>query len=116
MSDNIKRRKTFELRLTKFEVLHLRDIFSVAFPPDGSKTVSKALAELENRTIVENVLWKKIVDLCSMAGVPLEDEAPDYIIAPTSPPPMGVFMLASEPDVHDPTQPVEDQEDGDVQE
>ncbi len=101
MSDKeqkIKRRKTYTLRVTKFELLHLRDLFSVAFPPDGAKTVSKALAELEERSLVESVLWKKVNEACAEASLPLDSEAPDYLVAPSAPPPMGVYMLA-----HDPT-------------
>src|SRR3990167_5675346 len=101
----IKRRKTFELRLTKFELLHLRDLFSVAFPPDGVKTVSKALAELEDRSLIEAVLWKKVADACSDAELPLDTDAPDYLVAPTAPPTMGVFMLAHEPSSNQPEEP-----------
>lgn len=93
----IKRRKTFALKLTKFELLHLRDMFSVSLPPDASKTLSQHLAELENRVLIENALWNKIASVCSEASLPTGEEAPDYIVAPISSPAMGVFQLASEP-------------------
>ena len=95
--EKIKRHKTYTLRMTKFELLHLRDLFSVAFPPDGAKTVSKALADLEERSLVESVLWKKVGELCVEANLPLDTEAPDYMVAPSAPPPMGVYMLAHDP-------------------
>ena len=98
MEKPVKRRKTFDLRLTKYELLHLRDLFSIVLPPDVKKTLSQALAELEDRPNVEAMLWDKIVDACKEADLPIEDESPDYIVAPTGPPPLGVFQLASDPD------------------
>jgi len=92
-----KKRKTFPLRLTKFELLHLRDLFSVGLPPDLKKTVSQALAELEDRVLVEARLWQKVVALCSEADLALDEEAPDFICAASAAPPCGVFKLASEP-------------------
>lgn len=95
--DKIKKRKTYDVRLTKMELVHLRDLFSVVLPPDARKTMSQALAELEDRTIIESHLWGKISELCEAAGLPLDQEAPDYIIAPTAPPPMSVFPMSSDP-------------------
>jgi hypothetical protein len=102
---DVKKRKTYELRLTKFELLHLRDVLSVALPPDAKKTLSQALAELENRLLVESTLWNKLVDACEEADLPVGDEAPDYVIAPNAPPSLSVFQLASEP-------PGDDDEEG----
>jgi hypothetical protein len=85
--------ETFNLKLTKVELLHLRDLFSVALPPDASRTVSEALAAIENRAIAESKAWLKIVELCKLAELPVTDEAPDYIVAPIAPPPMTVFQL-----------------------
>lgn len=93
----IKRRKTFSLRLTKFELLHLRDLMSVLLPPDAKQTLSQAMASLENRQMIEAVLWKKLSEACQSADLPTGDDAPDYIIAPISAPPIGVFQLAHEP-------------------
>jgi len=89
----IHRQKTYDLTLTKFELLHIRDVFSILLPPDGNKTVSQALAEVEDRTLIETMLWQKITELCSEADLPLNNEAPDYIVAPTSAPPMGIFHI-----------------------
>ena len=97
MKKEIKRRKTFELRLTKFELLHLRDLFSVIITPELGKTLSQSLAELEDRPMVEKILWGKLSNVCQEAELPVESEAPDYVIAPTSAPGLGVFQLASEP-------------------
>lgn len=93
----VKKRKTFEIRLTKFELLHLRDLFSVLLPPDAKQTMSQALAELENRTLIETILWKKIANACIEADLPMDDDAPDYVVAPASPPPISVFQLSSDP-------------------
>jgi hypothetical protein len=92
----IKKRKTHELRLTKVELIHLRDLFSVVLPPDARKTMSQALAELEDRSVIESHLWSKVSDLCVAAGLPLDEEAPDYIVAPIAPPPMSVFPLSAD--------------------
>jgi hypothetical protein len=93
----IKRRKTHPIRFTRFELLHLRDLMSVTLPPDGKQTLSQALAALEGRPMIETYLWRKISEACEEAGLPLGEEAPDYIVAPSAPPPMGVFQLAHEP-------------------
>ena len=93
----VKRHKTHPIRFTRFELLHLRDLMSVSLPPEGRQTLSHALAVLENRPLVESFLWRKLSAACEQAGLPMGDEAPDYIVAPTSPPPMGVFQLAHEP-------------------
>jgi len=93
----IKRRKTQELRLTRFELLHLRDLMTVVLPPEGKQTLSGALAVLENRTLIEAVLWKKVSKACEEVGLPLGDEAPDYVIAAIAAAPLGVFQLAHDP-------------------
>lgn len=100
-SESIKKRKTFDLRLTRLELAHLRDLFGIVLPPEGRKTLSQSLAEIENRPMVETLLWNKISDACELADVPLNEEAPDFIVAPTGTPPIGVFQLASEPDSGD---------------
>ena len=92
----IKRRKTHELRLTQLELLHLRDLMSVCLPPDGKQTLSEALSTLENRQLVEAILWKKLTAACNAAGLPTGDEAPDYVVAPSGMTPLGVFQLATD--------------------
>jgi hypothetical protein len=105
---NIKRRKTYQLRLTRFEILHLRDLMSVCLPPEGKQTLSGALATLENRQLIESLLWKKVSAACAEAQLPTGEDAPDYVIAPTGITPLGVFQLAS-----DPNGPEQDDDDGD---
>jgi hypothetical protein len=95
---NIKVVNTYSLKLTKIELLHLRDLFSVVLPPDGGHTVSEALAAIENRAIAESKVWLKIAALCKLAELPVDDEAPDFIVAPTTPPPMAVFQLQHDVD------------------
>jgi hypothetical protein len=89
----VHRQKTYDLTLTKFEILHIRDLFSVLLPPDGSQTLSQSLAELEGRGLIESKLWAKVSALCEAAELPIDAEAPDYIIAPTSSPTLGVFHI-----------------------
>ena len=90
-------KRTYTLKLTKFELTHIRDLFSIKLPPDLGTTVSQALAQAEERGMVEAALWQKIVGSCTEANVPLEDDAPDFIVAASAPPPIGVFQLAHEP-------------------
>ena len=89
----VRRQQVFEASFTKLELLHLRDVMSVLLPPSGEKTMSQALAELEDRSMIESMLWSKLTKLCAQAKLPLEGEAPDYVIAPTAAPPMGVFHI-----------------------
>ena len=95
-----RKRKTFELRLTRFELIHLRDLLSVSLAPDMASTVSQALAASEERTMVEARLWKTVVAACKEADVPLDAEAPDFVVAADVVqvrPNVGVFRLASDP-------------------
>lgn len=89
----VRRQKVYDLSLTKLELLHIRDLMSMLLPPNGEKTVSQSLAELENRGLIEVRLWGKVSNLCQEASLPLDDEAPDYIVAPNAPPPMSVFHI-----------------------
>jgi hypothetical protein len=89
----IKKHLTYELSLTKFELLHLRDLMGVLLPPDGAQTLSQSLALAEDRQLIESMLWDKVGRLCKQAKLPLDAEAPDYIVAPTAPPPMSVFQV-----------------------
>lgn len=90
------KRKTHELKLTKLELAHLRDLFGVLIPPSMDRTVSEVLAEAENRMLVESILWKKIEDACVAAGIPVGDDCNDFVIASTGMPPMSVFRVANE--------------------
>jgi len=89
----IKCQTTFSLQLTRFELLHLRDLMGVLLPPDGSQTISQALAAIEERSLIESMLWEKVAKFCIDAELPVDATAPDYIIAPTAPPPLGIFQV-----------------------
>lgn len=99
MEKENKKRKTFDLRLTKIELMHLRDLFGIALPNDMSRTVSSSLAEAADRIASENFLWNKIANLCEKAEIPLGEDAPDYIVAPAGSPVLSVFQVASEPEI-----------------
>ena len=96
---------TFSLTLTKFELVHLRDLFGVTFAPEMTTTVSQMLAASQERSIVESKLWQKISKACKTANVTLGDCAPDFIVTSVGPPPMGVFELAHEPEQQQSEQP-----------
>ena len=93
----VRRKKTFPVRLTRFELLHLRDLFSILLPTETSQTVSQALAGLEDRRLVEARLWQKLAVACQQAELPTDDDAPDFVVAASQAPPVGVFRLAEEP-------------------
>lgn len=93
----IKRKKTANITLTKYELLHLRDLMSVSLPNDGAQTVSTYLANIENRQLIEAMLWNKIFVACKEVDLPTGDEAPDYIVSPVGLTPLGVFQISSEP-------------------
>lgn len=97
----IKKRKTYTLKLTKFELLHLRDLFSVSLPPALEVTLSQALATQQERVLVETKLWTKLSAACKEAKVPLGDNAPDFIVAASAAPSIGVFELAHDPNPQD---------------
>jgi hypothetical protein len=107
----IKYKKTFQIRLSKFELLHLRDLMSVALPPEGAQTVSNSLAVAENRQLIENGLWKKISEACVNVGLPMGDDAPDYVVAPTGMTPLGVFQVSSDPYAKTSSDEDDDEED-----
>lgn len=91
-----KPKKTFSLKLSKSELTHLRDLFSVLLPADMKATVSQALAANQGKHLLESKLWNKVVQLCNEAQIPMGDEAPDFIVSISSPPSLNVFELMSE--------------------
>lgn len=115
MSDNkealLKPKKTFTLKLSLVELVHLRDLFSVALPVDLKTTVSQSLASGLGRQLVETKLWNKIATLCKEGNIPLDDEAPDFIVTATAPPELGVFEVASEVHHVDDSEDSGDEED-----
>jgi len=92
----VKRQQVYNLQLNKFELLHIRDLMGILLPPKGEMTLSRSLAAVEDREIMEEMLWEKVSSLCAEAKLPLAQEAPDYIVIPTSYPAMGVFQLHQE--------------------
>lgn len=93
----LKPKRSFTLKLSLAELVHLRDLFSIALPVDLKATVSQSLASGQGRQVVETKLWNKIVALCKEATIPLDEEAPDFIITVTAPPELGVFEVAPDP-------------------
>jgi len=79
-------RPVASLRLTAADAVHMRDLFGIVLPPDGSRTVSQSLATATGRSIVESRLWHKLQQVCVELGVPLGDAAPDFVVVPTSVP------------------------------
>jgi len=98
MSDaKTKKRKTFKVKFTKHELIHLRDLFSVMLPPELRDTLSQRLAQSQDRSVIEALLWQKLVTACEKAKLPMNEDAPDFIVAASGPPPVSVFELSSDP-------------------
>jgi hypothetical protein len=93
-----KPKKSFSLKLTKQELVHLRDLFGILLPVELKSTVSQFLAAGQGRQLVESKLWNKISQLCAEADIPMGDDAPDFIVTMNSPPQLGVFEMAPEED------------------
>lgn len=99
MTKKLRKRKTIPLRVTRLELVHLRDLFSVLLSNKADKTLSQALAEAEGRSLIEARLWQRLVEVCREANLPMGEDAPDFICAAVlSPPPVGVFRIAQDPD------------------
>jgi len=95
-----KRVLTYDMKLSKLELVHLRDLMSVHIPTDDSYcTMSSVLADAEDRVLVEEELWKKVTAACKLANIALEESAPDYVVAPIAPPPMTVCRVQQDSDV-----------------
>jgi hypothetical protein len=88
--------QTWELRFTQWELLHLRDLFSILLPPDGKQTVSSALAAAEERAVVEARVWSKVSAACKSAKIPLDEGAPDFIVMMSAAPTLGIFKIDAE--------------------
>jgi len=94
--EGLKPKKNFSLKLSRKELVHLRDLFGVLLSADMKSTISQALASSQDRQLIESKLWNKIISLCNEAEIPLGDEAPDFIVTISSTPQLGVFELISE--------------------
>ena len=47
--------------------------------------------------MIETMLWNKVSDACKEAGLPIGEEAPDYIVSPVGMTPLGIFQIAHDP-------------------
>jgi hypothetical protein len=92
-NEDLGKTSTFKVNFTRFELVHLRDLFNVKIPPEMMSSVSESLAEATNRPLLEKKLWQKLVVAFEEAQIPLDDEAPDYTLLPTSAPELRVFQL-----------------------
>jgi len=89
----LKKQKTFSLTLTHAELVHLRDLFGVLLPSAFDTTISQALAKANETEIYETLLWQKVHKLCCSGDLPIDDEAPDFVVTVAAHPQIGVFPL-----------------------
>ena len=94
----IPSRRTKTVKLSRGELVHLRDLFGLLLPPAATKTLSQALAEHANRPMVEACLWRKLERACESMGVPLGDDAPDFAVSIGSVPELTVFQIEADTD------------------
>lgn len=87
---------TVVMTLDKNELELLRDLFSIVYPLELEKTISGDLAEKTGRSEIEETLWNKVSALCADMGVVVGDDAPYFVVAPSSAPMLGIFELATE--------------------
>jgi hypothetical protein len=89
-------KKLVPVRFTPVELLHLRDLFGILLPPAATKTLSQALAERTGRSMVEACLWRKLTQACMTAGIPMGDDAPDFVVAPAGVPELTVSQIEAD--------------------
>lgn len=93
--------KLFAIKLSRCELIHLRDILSIRLPPTFDVTLSEDLAQKTNRRMVEKTLWNKLGNACETANIALGDEAPDFVINISGPAPVNVFEVQLDPEVEE---------------
>lgn len=84
---------TFKVEFTRAELAHIRDLFSIRIPPELKTTLSEALAESQERQLIETRLWEKLTAVITKSGVPMGENAPDFTVLPTGAVPLGVFQI-----------------------
>lgn len=90
-----KRQKLNTIKLSTTELMHVRDLMSVLLP-SGLSSVSKQLAEIENRTAEEESLWIKVFDACAESGLVAGVSAPDHAVVVIGPSDIAVVPLQIE--------------------
>ena len=88
--------KNISLKLNVEELTHLRDLFSVLLPQEFKLTLSESLAQLQDKQKFENVLWKKIYNLCKDNNIVIDKDANDFAVLPISQPQMAVQQVKLE--------------------
>ena len=88
--------KNISLKLNVEELTHLRDLFSVLLPQEFKLTLSESLAQLQDKQKLENVLWKKIYNLCKDNNIVIDKDANDFAVLPISQPQMVVQQVKLE--------------------
>jgi hypothetical protein len=89
-------RKSIELKLTRAELEHIRDMMSVMVAKTRTKTLSVLLSEHKNSTGQEARLWKKILELCDENSITVGKDAPDYLVGVINNPTFAMITLPSD--------------------
>lgn len=91
----LKKRQTYKLKLTQLELLHLRNLFGVLLPAGMGQTLSQALSHKTDSALIEATLWQKVSRALDKAKIPVDDDAPDYVIVPSGTPTLDVFEIST---------------------
>ena len=84
----------YPLELSVGEITLIRDLLSMMLPPDGEYTVASVLSQVTESAEHEKTLWTKIWDACVATGVPVGEDAPDYLVAQTMS--LGVYQVSKQ--------------------
>ena len=88
-------KRSTNLKLTKAELEHLRDIMSVMAVKDRNKTLSVLLAEHKGTKNHESKLWKKVEEACQELDIEIGEQAPDYLVGVVNNPEIAMVTLPS---------------------
>lgn len=87
---------SFQLELTRQQLVHLRDLFGVLLNFDSTETLSESLAAAMGTSLQERKLWHKVVDACGVASIPMGDGAPDFALIMSRPPQLTVTLVGED--------------------
>ena len=91
------------LNLSKEELTHIRDLFSIFLPQEFKLTLSESLATSQNKQKTENTLWKKIYNLCKTNNIPTDKDASDFAVLPLAQPELCVQQVILETEENETT-------------
>jgi len=93
--------KYIDVKLTRGDLEHIRDLMSIMLSNSRSKTLSVMLSEHKGQTEKENLLWKRILSACKKAEIPVGEYAPDYLISIVNSPEFAISTVSTTSETED---------------